>query len=59
MKINTKTLSRQVAEYIKDAIRNKQLQPGDKLTELSIARELSISQAPVREALQMLAEIPN
>ena len=54
IKLNTKTLSRQAAEYIRDAIRNKQLQPGDKLTELAIARELSISQGPVREAIQML-----
>lgn len=53
-KINTQTLSRQAAEYIRDAIRSKELQPGDKLTELAIASELSISQAPVREALQML-----
>ena len=54
IKINTKTLSRQAAEYIRDAIRNKELHPGDKLTELAIAHELSISQGPVREAIQML-----
>ena len=53
-KINTKTLSLQAAGYIREAIRNKQLQPGDKLTELAIADELSTSQGPVREALQML-----
>lgn len=54
-KIVTKTYSQQVVEYIKDMLINGELAPGDKITELAIARVLSISQPPVREAMQILA----
>lgn len=53
-KIIKKTFSQQVVEYIKRQLVDGDLKPGDKITELSIAKELSISQPPVREAMQIL-----
>lgn len=52
--INRKTYSEQVVEHIMHSLKIGKLRPGDKLTELAIAQELSISQAPVREAFQVL-----
>lgn len=50
-----KTYSEQVTEYIKRSILEGSLNPGDKVNEVHVAANLSISRAPVREALQMLA----
>ncbi|MCG8473127.1 MAG: GntR family transcriptional regulator [Desulfobacterales bacterium] len=50
-----KTYSEQVTEYIKRSILEGSLNPGDKVNEVHVAATLSISRAPVREALQMLA----
>lgn len=50
-----KTYSVQVTEYIKRSILEGTLNPGDKVNEVHVAATLSISRAPVREALQMLA----
>lgn len=47
-------LSRQVAEQIKNALFCGRLHAGQRVTELGLAREYDISQAPVREALQIL-----
>lgn len=52
--IVTETFSQQVVEFIKNQVREGHLAPGDKITELSIANTLSISQPPVREAMQIL-----
>ena len=49
-----KTYSDQVAEYIKDLILSGKLLPGAPVEEAAIAKELSISRAPVREAMQIL-----
>jgi len=49
-----KTYSVQVTEYIKRSILEGTLNPGDKVNEVHVAATLSISRAPVREALQML-----
>lgn len=49
-----KTYSAQVTEYIKRAILEGSLNPGDKVNEVHVAASLSISRAPVREALTML-----
>ena len=49
-----KTYSEQVTEYIKRSILEGSLNPGDKVNEVHVATTLSISRAPVREALQML-----
>jgi DNA-binding GntR family transcriptional regulator len=47
-------LSDRVKEYIVEAILTRQLQPGDRIVETSLARRLGVSQAPVREALREL-----
>ncbi|HKK09247.1 MAG TPA: GntR family transcriptional regulator [Bacteroidales bacterium] len=48
------TYSEQVANYIKKRILNGNLSPGDPIKETVIASELSISRAPVREAMLIL-----
>jgi len=52
--IKKQTYSEQVAEYIRDLILNGHLSPGDFVNEAAIAKDLSISRAPVREAMQIL-----
>jgi DNA-binding GntR family transcriptional regulator len=49
-----KTYSAQIIAYIKQALLNGEFKPGDKVNEVRLASALSISRAPVREALQML-----
>lgn len=49
-----KTYSDQIIDYIKQALLRGDLVPGDKVNEVHLASALSISRAPVREALQML-----
>lgn len=51
-----KTYSAQITDYIKQALLSGKLKPGDKVNEVRVAAELSISRAPVREALQMLVK---
>lgn len=46
----------QVAERIREAILNGELEPGRALTEVHLAAHLKVSRAPVREAIRMLAE---
>ena len=48
------TYSDQVAEHIRNEILNGNLPPGAAISEVAIAEELSISRAPVREAMQIL-----
>lgn len=50
------TYTERVVNYIKECILNGNYKPGDKVKELTIAKELSISRAPVREALQVLIQ---
>ena len=47
-------LSDRVKEYIVDAVLNGDLKPGDRIVESSLARQLGVSQAPVREAIRDL-----
>jgi GntR family transcriptional regulator, rspAB operon transcriptional repressor len=49
------TYSDQVCEYVKEAILKGELSPGDMVNEVVLARRLSISRAPVREAMQILS----
>ncbi|MDR2056616.1 MAG: GntR family transcriptional regulator [Desulfovibrio sp.] len=49
-----KTYSAQISDYIKKALLKGELRPGDKVNEVRLAAALSISRAPVREALQLL-----
>jgi len=46
--------SEQVADYIRGLILSGELAPGSAVEEAGIAKELSISRAPVREAMQVL-----
>jgi len=48
------TYSEQVAEYIRGLILSGELAPGAVVEEATIAKALSISRAPVREAMQVL-----
>ena len=48
------TYSEQVAIYIRNLILDDKLLPGTPVEEATIAKELSISRAPVREAMQIL-----
>jgi len=47
-------LSDQVKEFIIDAIMSGEFKPGDRVVESSLARQLGVSQAPVREAIRDL-----
>lgn len=48
-------LSDQIYDWVKSSITNGTLAPDAQLVESRLARELQVSQAPVREALQRLA----
>lgn len=54
MKVQKDSLATQVKEALLDRILKGKYKPGDRLIELSIAKELGVSQAPVREAFQIL-----
>ena len=47
-------LSDRVKEHIVDAVLSGELKPGDRIVESSLARQLGVSQAPVREAIRDL-----
>ena len=47
-------LSDRVKEHIVEAVLSGELKPGDRIVESSMARELGVSQAPVREAIRDL-----
>lgn len=53
--ISTSTLSQRVEEPLREAILLGQLPPGQRLIEEQQARELGVSRAPARKALQRLA----
>ena len=50
------TYTDQVVTYVKQCILNGTYKPGTKVKELAIAKKLSISRAPIREALQVLVK---
>lgn len=45
-----------VVEILRDAITTGRLNPGDRLVEIDLAKELGTSRAPVREALRQLEQ---
>jgi DNA-binding GntR family transcriptional regulator len=49
-----KSLSQEVAEIIRDTIRNGQLTQGERVVESKLARDLGLSLTPVREAVRQL-----
>lgn len=48
---NRYVLRDEIKEYLIDAILRGKYQPGERLTELALARHFGVSQAPIREAL--------
>ena len=54
LNIKKETYTDLVVNYIKQSILNGTYKPGAKVKELTIAQKLSISRAPIREALQVL-----
>lgn len=52
--IQKQNISEELVGYIKQQILNGELNPGDRIVETKLARELGISQTPVREALRQL-----
>ncbi len=53
--LDKSSLCDKVYEYLKEEIMLGKLSPGEKMPEIDIANTLSVSRAPVREALNMLA----
>jgi DNA-binding GntR family transcriptional regulator len=47
----------EISNYIKEAILSGELKPGDRIVETRWARELGVSQSPVREAIRELEMI--
>jgi DNA-binding GntR family transcriptional regulator len=54
--IVNKTLSEQIYEALREKIIKGELQPGDRIVELEVAKNYGVSQAPVREAFLKLAD---
>ncbi|MGM0432324.1 MAG: GntR family transcriptional regulator [Spirochaetota bacterium] len=52
-----KVLSEQIKEQLMEDLLHKKYEAGDRLVESAIAREFSVSQAPVREAIKSLVEM--
>lgn len=52
---DARPLRQQIADTIRSAILSGELRPGASLVEADIATQLGVSRAPVREALQLLA----
>lgn len=51
---NYKPLGEVVFEYLRNAILNGTLKPGERLMEISLAEQLGVSRTPVREAIRKL-----
>ncbi|WP_111411967.1 GntR family transcriptional regulator [Billgrantia lactosivorans] len=54
MVIQQRNLVEQVADYLTQAIISQHFTPGERLSEVQLARDLGISRAPVREAARLL-----
>ena len=55
--LRPETLSEKVYEAIRDAIVSRRLPPGGRITEASLATQLSVSKTPVREAILRLEHV--
>jgi DNA-binding GntR family transcriptional regulator len=53
-RINSENLSQKVADSIAERIIRGQLEPGERLVEAKMARELGVSQGTIREAFRIL-----
>ena len=49
------TMRREIRAYIQRRIADGTFRPGDRIVETQLAKEMNVSQAPVREALLELA----
>lgn len=54
--IQNTPLRSQIAELLREAIVRGDFRPGQALTEVSLAQQLKVSRAPVREAIRILAK---
>jgi DNA-binding GntR family transcriptional regulator len=54
--VKLSTLKENIVEIISDAIFTGRMKPGERVNESQLARELQVSRAPIREALQQLQE---
>jgi len=54
--VSVNTLKQYIVEVLTDAIFSGKMQPGVRLNESQLARDLRVSRAPIREALQQLQE---
>src|SRR5438046_10617327 len=54
MKVQKNSLATQVKDALLDRILKGQYKPGDRWVGLTVAKDLGVSQAPVREAFQIL-----
>jgi len=54
--VKTVTLRENVAEILINAVLSGKFQPGDRLNESELGRQLRVSRAPIREALHQLQE---
>ncbi|MGM0983448.1 MAG: GntR family transcriptional regulator [Pseudomonadota bacterium] len=52
--IHQRNLVEQVADYLTQAIIGQRFAPGERLSEVQLARDLGVSRAPVREAARLL-----
>ncbi|WP_163557252.1 GntR family transcriptional regulator [Halomonas sp. NO4] len=52
--IQQRNLVEQVADYLTQSIINQRFVPGERLSEVQLARDLGVSRAPVREAARLL-----
>jgi DNA-binding GntR family transcriptional regulator len=53
--LDKQNISHDLVEFFKQQILNGELNPGDRIVETKVARELGISQTPVREAIRQLS----
>lgn len=52
--IDHRVLRQDIYDYLRDQIINGNLKPGERIVETRIAKELNVSQSPIREALRDL-----
>lgn len=57
MMIERRTLRHEIKDYLLELIMSKQLLPGNRIVETRLAKELQVSQAPVREAIRELEQM--
>src|SRR6516162_10701169 len=55
MLIEKEVLRDKIGDVLRGWILDGKLQPGERIVELTLARELNVSRAPLREALWLLA----